>query len=192
MALRHWSPLAEASENTTRYSSRSERPEPSFPIRGSSPEAEDAIHHLDSPSSRRRTAFWVRSARVADGIEAAAVEGFVSAAVAELAEEQLLRDLADLRAVFASPPGGSLPEAIEPFRLLPEAVLRWLQSRFGLTPYLEAGKVMQVPSERLDGFTIAGDRGPSPAGVLVRVRILAPGWKRGPEVAVPPRAELVG
>ena len=129
---------------------------------------------------------------VADGIEAAAVEGFVSAAVAELAEEQLLRDLADLRAVFASPPGGSLPEAIEPFRLLPEAVLRWLQSRFGLTPYLEAGKVMQVPSERLDGFTIAGDRGPSPAGVLVRVRILAPGWKRGPEVAVPPRAELVG
>src|SRR5687767_1487421 len=60
---------------------------------------------------------------VADGIETAAVDRFVTAAVGELAEDQLLRDLADLQAVFASHANG-LPDDIEPFRHLPEAVLR--------------------------------------------------------------------
>jgi len=129
---------------------------------------------------------------VADGIETAAVERFVSAAVGELAEEQLLRDLADLQAAFAAPAGGSLPEAIEPFRHLPEAMLRFLQSRFGLTPYLEAGKVLQVPSEKLHAFTIAGSHGDAPSGLLVRLKVVAPGWKRAGEVVVPPRAEVAG
>jgi hypothetical protein len=85
-----------------------------------------------------------------------------------------------------------LPEDLEPFRHLPEAVLRWMQSRFGLTPYLEAGKVLQVPSERLDGFSLVGDRGTPPSGLLVRIRVVAPGWKRGADVVVPPRAEIAG
>ena len=125
---------------------------------------------------------------VADGIETAAVDRFVTAAVAELAEEQLLRDLSDLQAAFAA----ALPETIEPFRHLPEAVLRFLQGRFGLTPYLEAGKVLQVPSDKLGGFTLAGDRGDAPAGLLVKLKVTAPGWKRAGEVVVPPRAEIVG
>lgn len=129
--------------------------------------------------------------RVADGIESAAVDRFVGAAVAELAEDQLLRDLGDLQAAFAATAARGLPDAIEPFRHLPEAVLRWLQPRFGLTPYLEAGKMMQVPSEKLDAFDLTGARGDGPAGLLVRIRILAPGWKRASEVVVPPRAELV-
>jgi hypothetical protein len=128
---------------------------------------------------------------VADGIEAAAVERFVAAAVAELADGQLLRDLGDLRAALASAPAGNLPEEIEPFRLLPEAVLRWAQSRFGLAPYLEAGKVMQVPGDRLQGFAMTGGPGAPSGGALVRLRILAPGWKRGGEVVTPPRAEAV-
>lgn len=69
--------------------------------------------------------------------------------------------------------------------------LRWLQPRFGLTPYLEAGKMMQVPSEKLDAFDFTGARGDGPAGLLVRIRILAPGWKRASQVVVPPRAELI-
>ena len=129
--------------------------------------------------------------RVADGIEAAAVERFQAGAVHDLAEDQLLRDLGDLQAAFASKAAGNLPAEIEPFRQLPEAVLRWLQARFGLTPYLEAGRVMQVPSEKLEGFAIAGDPGDAPAGLLVRLKVLAPGWKRGTEVVVPPRAELI-
>ena len=133
-----------------------------------------------------------RLERVADGIEGAAVEKVLAASVAELVDDQLLRDLGDLQRAFASVAVGGLPGEIEPFRHLPEAVLRWMQSRFGLTPYLEAGKVLQVPSERLDGFAIAGDRGEAPAGLLVRLRVLAPGWKRGGEVVVPPRAEIAG
>lgn len=65
------------------------------PIRGSSPEAEDAIHHLDSPSSRRRTAFWVRSVRVADGIESpylmARFQSRVGATLEEFAAEIALK-----------------------------------------------------------------------------------------------------
>jgi hypothetical protein len=125
---------------------------------------------------------------VADGIETAAVERFVTEAVAELAEEQLLRDLFDLQAAFAS----ALPDTIEPFRHLPEAMLRFLQFRFGLNPYLEAGKVLQVPSEKLDGFTLAGARGDAPPGLLVKLKVTAPGWKRAGEVVVAPRAEVTG
>lgn len=129
--------------------------------------------------------------RVADDLEQSAVERFQSLAVGELRDDQLLRDLADLQAVLAAKPAGGLPEAIEPFRHLPEALLRWLEARFGLTPHLEAGRVMQVPSEKLDGFALQGDRGEAPSGLLVRLRVLAPGWKRGGEVVVPPRAELI-
>jgi hypothetical protein len=129
--------------------------------------------------------------RVADGIEAAAVERLQATAVRELAEDQLLRDLGDLQAAFAPKAAGALPAELEPFRHLPEAVLRWLQAQFGLTPYLEAGKVMQVPSDKLDNFALTRDRGDAPGGVLVRLRVLAPGWKRGSEIVVPPRAELI-
>ena len=127
--------------------------------------------------------------RVADGIEAAAVERFQSAAVRELAEDQLLRDLGDLQTAFSA--SSSPPSDLEPFRHLPEAVLRWMQTTFGLTPYLEAGKVMQVPSDRLDNFALTVDRGDAPSGVLVRLRVVAPGWKRGGKVVVPPRAEVI-
>jgi hypothetical protein len=129
--------------------------------------------------------------RVADGIETAAVERFQSEAVRELADDQLLRDLGDLQASFASRAAGGLPAELETFRHLPEAVLRWVQARFGLVPYLEAGKEMQVPSEKLENFTLTGDRGDAPGGVLVRLRILAAGWKRNGELVVPPRAELI-
>ena len=130
-------------------------------------------------------------AAVADGLESSAVERFAALAVGELRDDQLLRDLADLDAVFAAAADGALPAEVEPFRRLPEALLRWLQLRFGLTPYLEAGRVMEVPSEKLSGYTLAGDKGDAPSGVLVRLRILAPGWKRGSQLVVPPRAELL-
>lgn len=132
-----------------------------------------------------------RLERMADGIETAAVERFQSEAVRELAEDQLLRDLGDLQTAFASKPAAGLPPDLEPFRHLPEAVLRWMQARFALTPYLEAGKVMQVPSDKLDNFALTRDRADPPDGVLVRLRVLAPGWKRDGEVVVPPRAELI-
>jgi len=129
--------------------------------------------------------------RVADGLETAAVERFQSEAVLELRDDQLLRDLADLQAAFTSREAGGLPAELEPFRHLPEAVLAWIEKRFGLAPHLEAGRVLQMPSEKLADFSLQGDRGEPPAGLLVRVRVLAPGWLRGKEVVVPPRVELV-
>ena len=129
--------------------------------------------------------------RVADSLEAAAVERFRSEAVIALRDEQLLRDLADLQRAFAARAAGALPAEVEPFRHLPEAVLRFLQERFGLNPHLEAGRVLQMPSEKLRDLALEDDRGDPPSGVLVRVRVLAPGWKRGDEVVVPPRVELV-
>jgi hypothetical protein len=130
--------------------------------------------------------------RVADGLEGAAVDRFQSEAIADLRDDQLLRDLADLHAAFASRPAGGLPAEIEPFRHLPEAMLSWIEKRFGLTPHLEAGRVLQMPSEKLAGFAFEGDRGDPPAGLLVRVRVLAPGWMRGKEMVVPPRVEIMG
>ena len=140
-------------------------------------------------AAQKLTDRLARLERVADELEAAAVERFQSAAVRELAQDQLLRDLADLQAALAAKPAGGLPADIEPFRHLPEAVLRWMQTRFGLTPYLETGKVMQVPGDKLDNFALTRDRGDAPAGVLVRLRVMAPGWKRGGEIVVPPLAE---
>src|SRR5688572_22414750 len=136
-------------------------------------------------AGRKLTDRLAQLERVADAIEAAAVERFQSAAVRELAEDQLLRDLGDLQAAFGTKEAGGLPGDIEPFRHLPEAVLRWMQAQFGLTPYLEAGKVMQVPSDKLDNFALTRDRGDAPSGLLVRLRVLAPGWKRGGKVVVP-------
>jgi len=129
--------------------------------------------------------------RVADALEEAAVERFQAEAVVALRDEQLLRDLADLQAAFAARAPGGLPPDVEPFRHLPEAVLKWMQGRFGLAPHLEAGRVLRLPGEKLAGFTLDGDRGDPPSGVLVRVRVLAPGWMRGSEVVIPPRVELV-
>ncbi len=129
-------------------------------------------------------------AAVADGLEQAAVERFRLLAVRDLREERLLRDLVDLRAAFARH-AGALPDELEPFRQLPEAVLRFLELRFQLKPHLETGRVMEVPSEKLDAYDVAGDRGDAPGGVLVKVRVVAPGWKRGSEVVVAPRVEVI-
>ena len=129
--------------------------------------------------------------RVADGIDAAAVERFQSEAVRELAEDQLLRDLADLQAVFASKATAACPPTSSPSAICPRPSSAGCRPLFGLTPYLEAGKAMQVPSDKLDNFALTRDLGDAPSGVLVRLRVLAPGWKRGGEVVVPPRAELI-
>ena len=129
-------------------------------------------------------------AAVADGLEQAAVERFRALAVRDLRDDRLVRDLADLQAALARH-AGTLPDEIEPFRHLPQALMRFLEQRFQLKPHLETGRVMEVPSEKLDAYDVAGDRGDAPGGVLVKIRVVAPGWKRGAEVVVPPRVELI-
>jgi hypothetical protein len=128
-------------------------------------------------------------AHVADQIGAEALEGERGRLAAELASEQILRDLAKLQRAFTAAPEGSLPADIEVLRKLPDAVLAWARDRFSVTPHLAVGQELEVPASRLSGFLLDGTL-PSGGG-LVRVRVVSPGWKRGPLVLVPARALIV-
>ena len=127
--------------------------------------------------------------RVADQIGAEALEAERERLAAELASEQILRDLVKLQRALSAAPDGSLPPDIEVLRKLPDAILAWARDRFGVTPHLAAGQELEVPADRLSGFILDGTL--PPRGGLVRVRVIAPGWKRGTQVLVPPRALLV-
>jgi hypothetical protein len=122
---------------------------------------------------------------VADHIADAAVERERDALATELAADRILRDVLELREAFAAAPAGSLPPDVEVQRKLPEALLDWVSRRFGVQPYLERGDELEVPAERLSGYELDG---PPPVRGLVRVRVLAPGWKRAGRVLVKPQA----
>lgn len=127
-------------------------------------------------------------AHVADRIAEEAVEGERGRLAADLAAEQIARDVLRLdRALIAAPAGALSPE-LEALRKLPAAILDWAQRRLGLVPHLAVGQELEIPAERLSSFAFEGTL---PSGGLVRVRVLAPGWKRGARVLVPPRVMLV-
>jgi len=63
------------------------------------------------------------------------------------------------------------------------------RARFGVTPHLAVGQELEVPADSLSGFLLDGTL--PPRGGLVRLRVIAPGWKRGARILVPPRALLV-
>jgi hypothetical protein len=126
---------------------------------------------------------------VADQIGAEAVEGERARLAGDLASEQILRDVFKLQRAFTAASEGSLPPDIEVLRKLPDAILAWARDRFGVTPHLAVGQELEVPADRLSGFILDGTL-PSRGG-LVRVRVISPGWKRGPRVLVPARALIV-
>ena len=149
--------------------------------------AERARRDLDRAAESVRAAAALT--RVADQIGAEALEGERDRLAAELASEQILRDLAKLQRAFTAAPDGSLPSDLEVLRKLPDAVLAWARDRFGVTPHLAVGQELEVPADRLSGFILDGTL--PPRGGLVRLRVIAPGWKRGARILVPPRALLV-
>jgi len=126
---------------------------------------------------------------VADQIGAEALEGERGRLAAELASEQILRDVFKLQRAFTAASEGSLPPDVEVLRKLPDAILAWARERFGIAPHLAVGQELEVPADRLAGFILDGTL--PPRGGLVRVRVISPGWKRGPRILVPPRALLV-
>jgi hypothetical protein len=126
---------------------------------------------------------------VADQIGAEALEGERGRLAAELASEQILRDVFKLARAFTAAPEGSLPPDVEVLRKLPDAILAWARERFGIAPHLAVGQELEVPADRLAGFILDGTL--PPRGGLVRVRVISPGWKRGPRILVPPRALLI-
>ena len=147
-----------------------------------------ARRDLDRATEAVRAAAAALS-HVADQIGAEALEGERGRLAAELASEQILRDVFKLQRAFTAAPEGSLPPDIEVLRRLPDAILAWARDRFGIAPHLAVGQELEVPADRLAGFILDGTL--PPRGGLVRVRVIAPGWKRGPRILVPPRALLV-
>ena len=167
------------------------RPAPGQKRRGKSAPvrpAERARRELDEATEAVRAAAAALT-RVTDDIAAEALEGERARLAAELASEQILRDLAKLQRALSAAADGSLPPDLEVLRKLPEAVLAWARERFGVMPHLTVGQELEVPADRLSGFILEGTL--PPGGGLVRLRVAAPGWKRGTKVLVPPRALLV-
>ena len=128
--------------------------------------------------------------RVAHFLGASAVEKFRVAVLAEWAERAFLRDVVELRDAFAGIPPGGLPTGIEPFRLLPDALLQWLEEMFDLHTVGEIGKVLEIPADRLRNYSYDFDP-PQQVSQLVSVRIVSRGWKRNKTLLIPPRIELV-
>jgi hypothetical protein len=127
--------------------------------------------------------------RVADRIRDAAVEAERQSLASELASDRLLRDVLELREALAAAPAGTLPPALEVLRKLPDGLLDWVQRRFGVQAHLRAGDELEVPAQRLSAYDVEG--APPPGSGLVRLRVLAPGWKRGGRVLVKPHATRI-
>jgi hypothetical protein len=124
--------------------------------------------------------------RVADRIRDAALEAERQSLAAELASDRLLRDIVELREAFAAAPEGSLPPALEVLRKLPDGLLDWAERRFGVQSHLRTGEELEVPAQRLAAYDVDGP--PPPPNGLVRLRVLAPGWKRAGKVLLKPVA----
>lgn len=129
-------------------------------------------------------------AKLAHWIAESAVEKFRVALLGDWAERALLRDIAALRVTFAEHPLGSLPKCIESFRLFPEAILQWLESRFDLQPIGESGKIIEIPAERLNNYSYDFEP-PIDLKQLITLRIVSQGWKRHQVLLIPPRVERV-
>ena len=128
-------------------------------------------------------------AKLAHLIGESAVEKFRVAILADWARGAFLRDIVELRDAFAEHPPDSLPKRIESFRLLPDALLLWIESRFDLQAVGELGKTLEIPAGRLCNYSYDFEPPAHPAQ-LIAIRIISCGWKRHKTLLIPPRVEL--
>lgn len=128
---------------------------------------------------------------VANTLQTAVVVQRDDTLVHDLLERQLPRDILALRDALAKSPPGSLSEELEALRLLPDALVNWLGEQFGLAPTGATGGEIELPAGRLSQFDCDFDLPASPE-TLVRIRVVAAGWKRGGKAMAPPRVQLTG
>src|SRR5262249_50886383 len=119
----------------------------------------------------------------------AAVEKFRIAIVKDWATREFLRDIVELRDAFNEHLPGTVSKRIESFRLLPGALLEWLESRFDLQLVGGLGKTLEIPVDRLCNYSYEFEP-PADIGQLITVRIVSRGWKRNRTLLIPPRVEL--
>ena len=99
-----------------------------------------------------------------------------------LLEDTLLQDLERLRAAASA----TLPPDLQ---LLPEAVLNWFCRHLEISQHLQQGQEVEVPAERLNQYDLQGPP-PDPAKALVKLEVLAPGWRHQGQTVVAPRVTI--
>lgn len=132
------------------------------------------------------TARGVDLLAVAHELGSNAVQAFKTSLVESLVEDQLLPDLKRLHSHLGSA-AGQYPE----FQLIAEATLNWFVRHFDLSESLEAGQLIEIPAGQLDQFDLDG-ASPESGTALVRVQVLASGWKCRGQIIIRPRVMLVG
>jgi hypothetical protein len=100
-----------------------------------------------------------------------------------LLQDNLLQDLEQLRAAAIT---SILPPDLQ---LLPEAVLNWFCRHLELSQHLERGQELEVPAERLSQYDLQGPP-PDPAKALVKLEVLAPGWRHRGQTVIAPRVTI--
>jgi len=100
-----------------------------------------------------------------------------------LLQDNLLQDLEQLRAAAIT---SILPPDLQ---LLPEAVLNWFCRHLELSQHLERGQELEVPAERLSQYDLQGPP-PDPAKALVKLKVLAPGWRHRGQTVIAPRVTI--
>jgi hypothetical protein len=125
------------------------------------------------------TAKGIDLLNVAHAIGRNAVATFKQELVNSLVQDNLLRDLEELRtALTATPLSADL-------RLLPEATLNWLCRHLDLSQHLQPGQELEVPAERLSQYDLQGAP-PAPEQPLAKLRVVTPGWKHQDHILISP------
>jgi hypothetical protein len=126
------------------------------------------------------------SPMVLDGLESisrSAADNREGQLVKSALQDNLFDDLVALDRVLSRITDGG--HDLAPLRAVPAAILRWATVHMQLEPMLVVGETREVPVGSLDRYEL-DETLSVPTGVLVKVRVLTPGWKwRGKVVAKP-------
>ena len=119
---------------------------------------------------------------VAHDIARAANETLKDELLQSLLQDNLLQDLERLREAASA----TLPPDLQ---LLPEAVLNWFCRHLEISQHLQQGQELEVPTERLNQYDLQGPP-PDPAQALVKLEVLAPGWRHRGQTVIAPRVTI--
>jgi hypothetical protein len=153
------------------------------------------VRRVDASLKRLRQAYRLATARsedvlaVANSLGEVAVQKHTNSLIRDLCEKQFLRDLIALRDALAKCPIGTLNPQLESLRLLPDAIIQWLVERFGVAPFGRAGEELDLPASKLRNYACEFEP-PSEPMALVKVQVIAPGWKRDNIILIPLRVKL--
>ena len=142
-------------------------------------QVQDVLEQL-ARAQAELTARGIDLLNVAHAIGRNAVATFKQELVNSLVQDNLLQDLENLRTALAATPLSA------GLRLLPEATLNWLCRHLDLSQHLQPGQELEVPTDRLRQYDLEGPP-PDAAKSLVKLQVLAPGWKHQRKIIIPPR-----